>query len=69
MLNRPKPLVLPMLDSFGCSLGQENNAIAMAKTPCWGCLQKDYLVILFMPAILGIPKSIETSGKSLLQTA
>ena len=42
MLNRPKPLVLLIIDGFGYSLEKENNAIAMAKTPCWDNLQKDY---------------------------
>ena len=46
MLNRPKPLVLLILDGFGYSLEQEGNAIAMAKTPCWDRLQKDYPMTL-----------------------
>ena len=46
MLNRPKPLVLLILDGFGYSLEQENNAIAMANTPCWDQLQKDYPMTL-----------------------
>lgn len=41
MLNRPKPVVLLILDGFGYSLERENNAIAMANTPCWDQLQKD----------------------------
>jgi len=41
MLNRPKPLVLLILDGFGYREDQSNNAIAMAKTPCWDQLQKD----------------------------
>jgi 2,3-bisphosphoglycerate-independent phosphoglycerate mutase len=46
MLNRPKPLVLLILDGFGYSLEQKNNAIAMANTPCWDQLQKDYPMTL-----------------------
>jgi 2,3-bisphosphoglycerate-independent phosphoglycerate mutase len=46
MLNRPKPLVLLILDGFGYSLDKENNAIAMANTPCWNQLQKDYPMAL-----------------------
>ena len=42
MLNRPKPLVLLIIDGFGYSLETANNAIAMANTPCWDSLQKDY---------------------------
>lgn len=42
MLNRPKPLVLLILDGFGHSTAPENNAIAMANTPCWDRLQQDY---------------------------
>ena len=46
MLNRPKPLVLLILDGFGYSLEQESNAIAMANTPCWEQLQKAYPMTL-----------------------
>ena len=46
MLNRPKPLVLLILDGFGHSTEQKNNAIAMAKTPCWDKLQKECPVTL-----------------------
>lgn len=46
MLKRPKPLVLLILDGFGYSLEQESNAIAMANTPCWDQLQKDYPMTL-----------------------
>ena len=46
MLHRPKPLVLLILDGFGYSLNEENNAIAMANTPCWDQLQKDYPMTL-----------------------
>lgn len=46
MLHRPKPLVLLILDGFGYTLEQENNAIAMANTPCWDQLQKDYPMTL-----------------------
>lgn len=41
MLNRPKPLVLLIVDGFGYREEQSNNAIAMAKTPCWDELQKN----------------------------
>ena len=41
MSNRPKPLVLLILDGFGHREDEENNAIAMAKTPCWDQLQKN----------------------------
>ena len=40
MLNRPKPLVLLILDGFGYSLDKEYNAIAMANTPCWDQIAK-----------------------------
>jgi 2,3-bisphosphoglycerate-independent phosphoglycerate mutase len=46
MLTRPKPLVLLIIDGFGYSLEKENNAIAMANTPCWDKLQKDYPMTL-----------------------
>ncbi|MCF6249778.1 MAG: 2,3-bisphosphoglycerate-independent phosphoglycerate mutase [Methylococcaceae bacterium] len=41
MLNRPKPLVLLIIDGFGYREEQSNNAIAMANTPCWDRLQKN----------------------------
>jgi 2,3-bisphosphoglycerate-independent phosphoglycerate mutase len=46
MSNRPKPLVLLILDGFGYTLDTESNAIAMANTPCWDQLQKDYPMTL-----------------------
>lgn len=46
MLNRPKPLVLLIIDGFGYREEQSNNAIAMAKTPCWDKLQKNSPVTL-----------------------
>ncbi len=46
MSNRPKPLVLLILDGFGYTTDTESNAIAMAKTPCWDSLQKDYPMTL-----------------------
>jgi 2,3-bisphosphoglycerate-independent phosphoglycerate mutase len=33
MLNRPEPVVLLILDGFGCSMDKEYNAIAMADAP------------------------------------
>ncbi len=57
MLNRPKPLVLLILDGFGYSLDKEYNAIAMAKTPCWDKLQKDWPMTLLhcSGAVVGLP--------------
>ena len=46
MFNRPKPLVLLIIDGFGHSTEQKNNAIAMAQTPCWDKLQKECPVTL-----------------------
>lgn len=42
MANRPKPLLLLILDGFGIRKERENNAIALANTPCWDSLQQDY---------------------------
>ncbi len=42
MLKRPKPLVLLILDGFGYREEQSNNAIKLAKTPCWDQLQKSF---------------------------
>jgi len=57
MLNRPKPLVLLILDGFGYSLDKEYNAIAMANTPCWDKLQKDWPMTLLhcSGAVVGLP--------------
>lgn len=42
-MNHPvKPLVLLIIDGFGYSPETQNNAIALAKTPCWDRLQKNY---------------------------
>jgi 2,3-bisphosphoglycerate-independent phosphoglycerate mutase len=57
MLNRPKPVVLLILDGFGYTLDKENNAIAMADTPCWDQLQKDCPVTLLNCSghVVGLP--------------
>ncbi len=57
MSHRPKPLVLLILDGFGHSTEQENNAIAMAQTPCWDRLQKDYPMTLLNCSgnVVGLP--------------
>jgi 2,3-bisphosphoglycerate-independent phosphoglycerate mutase len=46
MSNRPKPVVLLILDGFGYTTEQKDNAIAMANTPCWDALQKEYPMTL-----------------------
>jgi 2,3-bisphosphoglycerate-independent phosphoglycerate mutase len=57
MSKRPKPVVLLILDGFGYSTEQENNAIAMANTPCWDKLQQDYPVTLLDCSgnVVGLP--------------
>ncbi len=57
MLKRPKPVVLLILDGFGYTLDKENNAIAMASTPCWDQLQKDCPMTLLncSGAVVGLP--------------
>ncbi|WAK02762.1 2,3-bisphosphoglycerate-independent phosphoglycerate mutase [Methylobacter sp. YRD-M1] len=57
MLNRPKPLVLLILDGFGYSQDKEYNAIAMANTPCWNSLQRDYPMTLLNCSgnVVGLP--------------
>lgn len=42
MANRPKTLVLLILDGFGLRKEQDNNAIALASTPCWDSIQQNY---------------------------
>jgi 2,3-bisphosphoglycerate-independent phosphoglycerate mutase len=57
MSSRPKPVVLAILDGFGYSVDKEYNAIAMANTPCWNKLQKDYPMTLLecSGAVVGLP--------------
>lgn len=57
MLNRPKPLVLLILDGFGYSRDTKYNAIAMAETPCWDRLQRDYPMTLLNCSgnVVGLP--------------
>lgn len=42
MANRPKPLLLLILDGFGIRQEADNNAIALAATPCWDSMQQRY---------------------------
>ena len=42
MTNRPKPIVLCILDGWGYRAEKENNAIEMADTPVWHNLVKQY---------------------------
>jgi 2,3-bisphosphoglycerate-independent phosphoglycerate mutase len=42
MTIRPKPVLLLILDGFGLRAEQDYNAIALANTPCWDSLQRDY---------------------------
>ena len=57
MLKRPKPVVLLILDGFGYTLDKENNAIAMANTPCWDQLRKDCPMTLLSCSghVVGLP--------------
>lgn len=41
-MSRPKPFVLIILDGFGCRKEKEYNAIALANTPTWDRLWRDY---------------------------
>lgn len=42
MANRPKPLVLLILDGFGLRVERDNNTIALANTPYWERMQQEY---------------------------
>ena len=57
MLNRPKPLLLLILDGFGWSESGQSNAIAMADTPCWDSMQKDHPLTLLdcSGQVVGLP--------------
>ncbi len=57
MSNRPKPLLLLILDGFGYSEKKKDNAIAMANTPCWDELQKTQPMTLIdcSGEVVGLP--------------
>ncbi|PPD19262.1 MAG: phosphoglycerate mutase (2,3-diphosphoglycerate-independent) [Methylomonas sp.] len=57
MSNTPKPVVLLILDGFGYTPETKSNAIAMAETPCWDNLQKQFPMTLLdcSGAIVGLP--------------
>ncbi len=57
MSNRPKPVVLLILDGFGYTKEQKNNAIAMAHMPCWNKLQNDFPMALLKCSgdVVGLP--------------
>jgi 2,3-bisphosphoglycerate-independent phosphoglycerate mutase len=57
MLYRPKPVVLLILNGFGYTLDKENNAIAIANTPCWDKLLQDCPSNLLScsGAVVGLP--------------
>ena len=42
MANRPKPVILTVLDGWGCSLETKGNAIRLARTPNYDALLKKY---------------------------
>jgi bisphosphoglycerate-independent phosphoglycerate mutase (AlkP superfamily) len=42
MANRPKPLLLLILDGFGLGKKHEKGAIALMRPPCWDSLQQNY---------------------------
>lgn len=39
---RPKPILLAILDGWGCSDTRQDNAISLAHTPCWDALLQQY---------------------------
>ncbi|CAA9891270.1 phosphoglycero mutase III, cofactor-independent [Candidatus Methylobacter favarea] len=55
--NRPKPVVLAILDGLGYTLDKKYNAIAMANAPCWNRLQRDYPMALLecSGSVVGLP--------------
>lgn len=57
MSNPPKPVVLLILDGFGYTKETKNNAIALADTPCWNNLQKEFPMTLLdcSGTIVGLP--------------
>ncbi len=57
MSNVPKPLVLLILDGFGYSTVTENNAIALANTPCWDKLSQENPMTLLdcSGEVVGLP--------------
>ncbi|WP_300015827.1 hypothetical protein [Methylovulum sp.] len=70
MLNRPKPLMPLVLDGFGFTSEQNNNAIAMLGIPCWGRLQEGCPIwASTMLAILGVGQPLVMTRKPLLKAA
>ncbi|MEJ2455340.1 MAG: 2,3-bisphosphoglycerate-independent phosphoglycerate mutase [Candidatus Thiodiazotropha sp.] len=57
MTDRPKPVVLIILDGWGYSEDPDNNAIAMARTPVWDRLWREYphSLINTSGAAVGLP--------------
>lgn len=57
MVNRPKPLVLLILDGFGWTENTDNNAIAMANTPNWDRLKAECPLTLLdcSGKVVGLP--------------
>ena len=57
MAVRPKPLVLLILDGFGYRTEADYNAIALANTPCWDRMQKEYPMTLLDCSgdVVGLP--------------
>jgi len=53
-----KPLVLMILDGWGCRAETDNNAIALAKTPCWDRLwsQDPHTLINTSGEAVGLPE-------------
>jgi len=74
MLNRPRPLVLLILDGFGCSLEKQYKAVDIAKEKGKAL----HIMGLLSPGgnlsdlartmldILGVPLPVEMTGRSLL---
>ncbi|MDO8845501.1 MAG: 2,3-bisphosphoglycerate-independent phosphoglycerate mutase [Methylicorpusculum sp.] len=54
---RPKPLLLLILDGFGYRQETDNNAIALANTPCWDSLIEEYPMTLINCSgrVVGLP--------------
>ena len=63
-MNRPKPVVLCVLDGWGYRADKDNNAIEMAKDPVWHGLVRDYPTAMIQTSGLDVGLPAGQMGNS-----
>lgn len=63
-MNRPKPVVLCVLDGWGYRADKDNNAIEMAKAPVWHGLVRDYPTAMIQTSGLDVGLPAGQMGNS-----